>query len=221
MFRTFKHLNYKSIAKPQSQQEIFKVFVKDLLPTQMCLGLSEVWSRQNDFSRQSSQKIHDYFKNKPIPIVSNNRNDLWILDRHHRLRAILELDKDAEAYGYQVATIDSHETNESLNFLAQQGWLYLYDDRGKGPYSPQSLPQNLLKMRDDPYRSLVWKLKKEGFISPASLIPYHEFHWANWLRKKPLPPFNSKNLSPALSIARKLACSHGASHLKGWKGNNN
>ena len=69
-------------------------------------------------------------------------------------------------------------------------------------------------------RSIAHQLKKEGFISPASLIPYHEFHWGNWLRKKPLPPFNSKNLSPALSIARKLACSHGASHLKGWKGSN-
>jgi hypothetical protein len=32
---------------------------------------------------------------------------------------------------------------------------------------------HLADLQDDPYRSLVWKLKKEGRIEPAPLIPFH------------------------------------------------
>ena len=73
-------------------------------------------------------------------------------------------------------------------------------------------------LQDDPYRSLVWKLKKEGVIQPAPLIPFHEFRWGAWLRSRPLPPFSSERLEPAMTAARALARSDGARHLAGWKG---
>ena len=80
------------------------------------------------------------------------------------------------------------------------------------------LPEHLGGLQDDPYRSLVWKLKKEGLIDPAPLIPFHEFRWAAWLRRRPLPPFSSSELDPALPAARTLVRSAAASHLAGWKG---
>ena len=46
-----------------------------------------------------------------------------------------------------------------------------------------------MDLDDDPYRSLIWKLKKEGLITPQPQIPYHEFRWGAWLRRRPLPPF--------------------------------
>ena len=83
---------------------------------------------------------------------------------------------------------------------------------------PTALPSRLLDLQDDPYRSLVWKLKKEGWIEPEPLIPFHEFRWGAWLRRRPLPPFSSARLEPALPVARALVRSQAASHLAGWKG---
>ena len=207
-----------NIPKPLPKQKVFKVNLIDLHPTQMCVGLSEVWSRKKEFAQESKSQIMSYLLSKPIPIVKNNKNELWILDRHHRLRALIELDQKAEGYGYLIDIIDTSDNYQVLKFLAKKGWLYLYDSRGNGPKPLNALPNNLLNMEDDPYRSLVWKLKKEGFVSPQPVIPYHEFLWGKWLRTRPLPPFNSKNLSPALPIARNLASSQEASHLAGWKG---
>ena len=105
-----------------------------------------------------------------------------------------------------------------LAHLHNQGWLYLYDGRGNGPRPAEQLPTSLLGLDDDPYRSLVWKLKQEGWIKPQPLIPYHEFRWGAWLRSRPLPPFSSRRLDPALAAARQLVCSAAAQDMPGWKG---
>jgi len=89
---------------------------------------------------------------------------------------------------------------------------------GQGPRHPSELPSSLLTLEDDPYRSLVWKLKQEGLIKPQVHIPYHEFRWAAWLRQRPLPPFSSRQLEPALAPARRLVCSESARNMAGWKG---
>lgn len=67
-------------------------------------------------------------------------------------------------------------------------------------------------------RRLVWKLKREGVVAPAPLIPFHEFRWGAWLRKRPLPPFTSDRLDPALPAARALVASPAAAKLAGWLG---
>jgi hypothetical protein len=79
------------------------------------------------------------------------------------------------------------------------------------------LPRTLLDLEDDPYRSLVWKLKKEGFIKPQPQIPYHEFRWGAWLRRRPLPPFSSRQLQPALAPARPPGLFPGRQHDGGME----
>jgi hypothetical protein len=141
-----------------------------------------------------------------------------MVDRHHRLRGLIELDPAATAFGYLVLDRPHDGREAVLAELRARGWLYLYDGRGHGPLAPGALPQRLADLQDDPYRSLVWKLKKEGMIEPAPLIPFHEFRWGAWLRTRPLPPFSSGNLAPALAAARSLVRSRAASHLAGWRG---
>ena len=105
-----------------------------------------------------------------------------------------------------------------LEELHRRGWLYLYDGRGVGPLPASALPAALTGLQDDPYRSLVWKLKREKRIAAQPLIPFHEFRWGAWLRRRPLPPFSSDRLDPALPGARALVASPAASHLAGWTG---
>ncbi|WP_216904121.1 ParB-like protein [Synechococcus sp. CCY 9618] len=209
---------YRPLPPPGPREELLKVAIADLQPTQMCVGLAEVRSRQQDFSRESPEQRLRYLRGKPVPLVRSGGGDLWMVDRHHRLRGLIEIDPTAMAYGYLVLDLPGAEPQAVLAELQARGWLYLYDGRGLGPLAAAALPARLHGLQDDPYRSLVWKLKKEGMIDPAPLIPFHEFRWGAWLRRRSLPPFSSSRLTPALATARSLVRSSAASHLAGWKG---
>ena len=209
---------YQPLPAPSGAKDLLEVAVAELHPTQMCVGLAEVRSRQVDFSQESSDERRRYLGGKPVPLVRSREGRLWMVDRHHRLRALVELDPQARAFGYVVLEAAGTSRAEVLEELGQRGWLYLYDGRGQGPLAPTDLPEHLQGLQDDPYRSLVWKLKKEGLIEAAPLIPFHEFRWGAWLRTRALPPFSSSQLEPALPAARALVCSAAAAQLAGWKG---
>lgn len=209
---------YQPLPPPQDPDALLEVPIAALQPTQMCVGLAEVRSRLADFSGESAGERRDYLGGKPVPLVRSADGGIWMVDRHHRLRALIEIDPEAVAFGYVVLEVSVSERAEVLAELHRRGWLYLHDGRGKGPLDPLQLPQGLTGLQDDPYRSLVWKLKKEGLISAAPLIPFHEFRWGAWLRTRSLPPFSSAQLDPALPAARRLVRSAAAAHLAGWKG---
>ncbi len=203
---------------PKDPDDLVTVSVAGLRPCQLCIGLAEIRHRQADFAGETRKERRRYLRQKPVPLVRDASGSLWMVDRHHRLRGLLELEPDAIAFGYVILQLASHDPGAALEALAQRGWLYLHDGRGQGPWPPERLPQSLLSLDDDPYRSLVWKLKQEKVIAPAPLIPFHEFRWGAWLRSRCLPPFSSLCLEPALPAARALARSTAASRLAGWKG---
>jgi hypothetical protein len=203
---------------PADADRLEEVEVARLQPTQLCVGLAEVRHRHADFSGESAKDRRRYLRGKPVPLVRAGDGALWMVDRHHRLRGLLEVDPTATAFGYVVLQVDSSLRAVVLTTLRNLGWLYLHDGRGQGPRPPERLPTSLLELEDDPYRSLVWKLKQEGVIAAAPLIPFHEFRWGAWLRSRNLPPFQSLRLEPALPAARALARSRAASHLAGWLG---
>ena len=196
--------------------DLLEVPLQALQPTQLCVGMAEIRSRQLDFAADDAKQRRRYLKRKPTPLVRSASGELWMVDRHHRLRALLELDPNATAFGYVVLQLEVSERHAVLEQLHQRGWLYLYDGRGLGPLHPTALPSSLSGTQDDPYRSLVWKLKREGLVAAAPLIPFHEFRWGAWLRSRNLPPFSSERLDPALPAARALVRSQAASHLAGW-----
>jgi hypothetical protein len=209
---------YQQLPPPPRNEALLEVPVAALRPTQLCVGMAEVRSRQADFSADSNRERRDYLGSKPVPLVRSGDGSLWMVDRHHRLRALLALRPEATAFGYVALDLATDDHDTVLAELAQRGWMYLYDGRGLGPLPPRTLPTNLLGLQDDPYRSLVWKLKRERVVQAAPLIPFHEFRWGAWLRSRPLPPFSSLRLEPALPMARALARSGAASHLAGWQG---
>ncbi len=209
---------FQELPPPPRAEALLEVPIASLRPTQMCVGLAEVRSRQSDFRAENNRERRDYLGSKPVPLVRSGDGQVWMVDRHHRLRALLELMPEATAFGYVALELDTADPNTVLAELGQRGWLYLYNGRGLGPLAPAALPSTLLGLEDDPYRSLVWKLKREGVIKAAPLIPFHEFRWGAWLRSRSLPPFSSLQLTPALPAARALARSEAASHLAGWQG---
>ena len=210
--------DYQPLPAPDPKQPLITVPIAALRPTQLCVGLAEVRSRQQDFGQESAAQRLDYLRRKPVPLVRGGNGQFWMVDRHHRLRGLIELDPQALAYGYIVLEAPSPDPLLVLAELERRGWLYLFDGRGQGPLEPTALPDNLFGLEDDPFRSLVWKLKQEGVIASAPLIPFHEFRWGAWLRRRPMPPISSLRLEAAMPAARAYARSHAAAHLAGWKG---
>ena len=209
---------YSHIPEAEDASQLFQVPIASLHPTQWCIGLAEIWSRQQDFAKEDQQEHLDYLRRKPVPLVRGGDGTLWMVDRHHRLRALLGLNPGATTWGYLIEELPDSSDDDVLKFLQNRGWLYLIDGRGNGPHPARELPTSLMDLDDDPYRSLVWKLKKEGLIKPQPQIPYHEFRWGAWLRRRPLPPFSSRTLEPALPPARRLVCSCAAAEMAGWRG---
>ena len=145
---------YQPLPAPTPAQELLRVAVADLQPTQMCVGLAEVRSRQRDFAADSASQRQRYLRGKPVPLVRSGDGALWMVDRHHRLRALVEMEPHAEAFGYVVLELASHDRHLVLDELQRRGWLYLYDGRGLGPLAPSALPPRLLNLQDDPYRKI-------------------------------------------------------------------
>ena len=199
-----------------SAADLLEVPLQALQPTQLCVGMAEIRCRQLDFANDDPKQRRRYLKRKPTPLVRSAAGELWMVDRHHRLRALLELDPNAMAFGYVVLDLAVAERHAVLEQLHQRGWLYLYDGRGLGPLHPMALPTSLSGTHDDPYRSLVWKLKREGLVEAAPLIPFHEFRWGAWLRSRNLPHFSCDRLEPALPAGRALVRPQAPSHLAGW-----
>lgn len=189
---------------PSPQGELFELPLQRLQPTQFCLGLAEVRARANDFRLESVASRRRYLKSRPVPVAVSSAGEHWMIDRHHRLRALLEVDPDGTVFCSQVLELGGASRLHCLEELNRRGWLYLQDGQGNGPYAPEQLPQSLEAMQDDPYRSLVWKLKQEGLIRAQPAVPFLEFHWGAWLRRQDLPAFSSADLEPALSQARRL-----------------
>ena len=86
---------------------LLEVPIQDLHPTQLCVGMAEIVSRQRDFAEDDPKEQRQYLKRKPTPLVRSAAGELWMVDRHHRLRALLELDPQATAFGYVALEVDS------------------------------------------------------------------------------------------------------------------
>ena len=130
-------------------KNLLEVALADLQPTQMCVGLAEIRSRQRDFAADDPTERRRYLQRKPTPLVRSGAGELWMVDRHHRLRALLELDAAATAYGYVALELTCTDRAEVLEHLHERGWLYLYDGRGLGPLPPTALPRRLTDTQDD------------------------------------------------------------------------
>ncbi len=194
---------------PLARQDLLELPIRRLQPTQLCLGLAEVRSRARDFSMETAAERRRYLRTRPVPVAVSSAGEHWMIDRHHRLRALLDVDADATAFCAVVLVLSGASRTHCLEELNRRGWLYLRDAGGRGPHPPERLPMDLAGLEDDPFRSLVWKLKQEGLIRAQPQVPFLEFHWGSWLRRQDLPAFNSMDLGPALPEARRLVRARG------------
>ena len=124
---------YQPIPAPEQENELIEVSAAQLQPTQWCVGLAEIWSRESDFAQDTRQQRLAYLRGKPVPLIRSADDAMWMLDRHHRLRGLIGIDPGATTWAYVVQELATTDKSAVLSFLQSQGWLYLHDGRGIGP----------------------------------------------------------------------------------------
>lgn len=162
-----------------------RVHAAELAPTQACIGGFEITLKADRFKLMSPSSVDDYLrrkqkKGKPVQVVKR-RDRFYVVDGHHTLSAILigcsrtELNVALRA--------DYSDIDADSSFWARMSDEGLMYPRSLGqPVAPEAFPDSLLELRDDPFRSIAWLIRKMGAYRDLKQ-PYQEFLIADFLRE--------------------------------------
>jgi hypothetical protein len=192
--------------------------VRDLHPTQFAVGMREVEFRQATLAARFTRSRDTY---RPMDdedhaeVVKAPNGKYYIVDGHHLVRALSNLRvKEIEVH-LRKDWSDLESMEEFWEKMEENEWAYLKDETGR-PRSPRSLPSNVRKLKDDPYRSLAWYVKKSGAFEKTE-IPFAEFAWAEFFRKHiTLEGKSDEEFRKAVKKAIRLARKHRAEDLPGY-----
>ena len=67
--------------------------------------------------------------------------------------------------------------------MLNNGWVWLYDEKGRQPISPYSLPKSVDGLIDDLYRSLAYRVREADGYTASPDVPFADFYWANHFRE--------------------------------------
>ncbi len=184
-----------------------------LRPLQVGVGLMEVQSKAADVQSKSPKALTKYLQKRPMQIVFGPRCELWLVDGHHLARALL-LAGVLEAPFQLLGDLSSLSDPEFEKEMRSRNWVWLFDEQDR-PVTFQDLPVQLEDMKDDPYRSLAWKMKKEGVYRDLS-EPFQQFHWARFYRRFITLELLTHFPKLADDVARVVSRSSNAAQLPGF-----
>ena len=192
-----------------------KIDLLELRPTQFVLGMKEIDAKTAKMKTLSAKQLKAYSADHAVPVVKGPKNQTYIIDHHHFLRACWEL--GIESYELKlIQDLSRLDETDFWNFMIKKDWCYLHDQFGMGPHAPSLLPMDIRCLSDDPYRSLAWALREEGYINKID-TPFFEFKWAAFLRQNLTIRLRSKSdFKQIIAEAKKWAKSKSASHLPGY-----
>ncbi len=191
------------------------VSVKDLRPTQMTVGVREVEIKRRQWRSADDVERTKLLRRHVVPAVLGPKERIYIVDHHHFARALLE--EKAGGVGVYIQADLSHlAKSEFWTFLDNSDWCHAYDADGKR-CALSDIPKSLPDLVDDPFRSLVAELIRAGGCAKTG-VPFFEFLWADFLRRRIKPQLVETDFGSALVSALELAKGADAKSLPGWSG---
>lgn len=194
-----------------------KLKLVDIRPTQFAVGKISVEYKAKKLNKMSGDDLKKYLQTHPAPVVIGPGNQLYIVDHHHLATALM-ISKQEKKHIY-ANIIDDLRHMPPMKFwklMYDKKLVYLFDENGRGPLNPALLPLTIAELKDDPFRSLAWAVREEEGFDKVD-VPFAEFAWADFFRKKMGRDYVSKHFDDALKAAMKLARSNEASNLPGFK----
>jgi hypothetical protein len=193
--------------------EVFVESAQNLRPTQTSVGMIEVAKKKKKLEKFSTEERRQFLKARTVPVIVGPGNQLFVIDRHHLSRALLE---SGHRHLYVEVKTDWSQMSEAEFWknMEDNGYAYLYDPNGK-PILPSQLPSDLMELKDDPFRSLAYFARKAGAFAKSS-IPFAEFKWAEYYKQFVTKKEIRKDFKKSLRKAVIASQSPQAAHLPGY-----
>jgi len=186
---------------PEKGQQ-FDFEIDQLHPTQNQIGMDDVTRRMESLRLKSAKQLKAYLKNPQVSVVIGPDRKFYIVDGHHKCLALL---KTGLASTIRAKVIDvwkpiakdasksqsQKQMQKFWNTMEKNNWVYLKDSNGNR-INPSELPHSLVKLKDNPYRSLAGYLREEGVFGKGKLSFFVEFAWAQALKKH----FDKETIDP-------------------------
>jgi hypothetical protein len=191
------------------------VLISQLRPTQMTVGLGEVDERRTRWRQHEGKRAARYLGKHMIPVILGPQGRPYLIDNHHLARALYD-EGVKSVLTLVIADLRKLDVAAFWFVMDNRGWLHPYDERGRR-CSHAELPSSVKGLRDDPFRTLAGELRRLGGFAKET-IPFAEFLWADFLRRRIKRKVCEKNFRRALKEALKLAKTGDADYLPGWCG---
>lgn len=191
------------------------VAIDRLHPTQCAVGYIEVAERGAKIAGKSPNKLKAYF-DAHLPLIVIGPGDVpYLVDGHHLCLALLQQHVASSVEARVEANWRDMNKAEFWKKMQARGWLYPYDNQGRGPIDPEKLPAKVTELTDDPYRSLAWAVRKRAGYT-KTLDSFAEFRWANFLRTRVVVGSSPGAFDRAIEESLKYVHSPEAQALPGY-----
>jgi hypothetical protein len=187
--------------------------VADLRPTQFAVGMREVDVKREELDL-GAKALRKFLCENPIPVVLGPGGKAYIVDHHHLALALI-YEKINEAAVNVVQDWSADASDLFWEKMQKSNYVYLRDEKG-AEQDVSRLPTRLEDLRDDPYRSLAYFVRKDrGYKKVRTL--FAEFQWAEFFRTRVDVGTTDRDFKAATAKAVKLARSKAAAALPGYK----
>ena len=197
---------------------ILATTISHLRPSQFAVGFFEVQKHEDEISELHKNQVEKFLAEHFIPVVVSPSGDLFMTDHHHLARALWNLRREIHSEKVYVLIVKNwafENPNRFWSMMSANNYVYLLDEEGRGPLSPELLPEHVRLLKDDPYRSLAYMVRRaHGFLKTNEY--FAEFRWAEFFRTRIKVSNEPNEFKKTVKLAVKLAHSPEAKHLPGW-----
>lgn len=203
--------------KSATQSHPILMPLHELRPTQVAVGMQAVKCQRRKLEKRAGQqrRLNDILERRSIPAVLGPGGDLYMIDRHHFALALWQSAIE-HAFAHIIDDLSDLQPSMFWRRMESSGRLFPFDETGRR-VPPRCLPRSLDALRHDPFRDLAWHVREAGGFEKSPL-PFAEFRWAMFFRKKITPSCASVTPEAAFKRAMKLSRSKAAAHLPGYLG---
>src|SRR5690606_27796833 len=142
--------------------DLFKYPLLRIRPTQAAAGFRSVGIKSAKLDDLGKSELKEFLQDDPIPVIAAPDGNFYQIDHHHLALAALDVGRKN---GWYVLFKDYSKLADMDAFwsrMIERKYVRAKDHEGKAIRIPDSLPKTIREIRDDPYRSLAWFVRKNG-----------------------------------------------------------
>jgi hypothetical protein len=209
-------VNYVSFSTNLAVGTSCVIGIDRLHPTQAVVGMIEVDHREKKMKKWTPEKLDNYLRTKPVPLCIGPGGNVYIMDHHHLVRALVDTGLSTSVYAVVKGSYLKFSETDFWRSMTSFDWLYTLDENGHELKFPEQLPRNIKDLRDDPYRSLAWAVR-DAYGYDETEIPFADFQWAGFFRTRVKIGTGEDGFKTAVKTALALVHDPAAKELPGYK----